>query len=1226
MAPLTELLTSKIPPHSLEAERAVLGAILLEPESLPKAVEILKPADFYKEGHRRIFATMLGLFERSEPVDLLTLSEELRRSGELDEVGGPAALASLVEEAATAAHLLSYAAIVREKALLRDLIRIATEIVGQSYEAKEDVDSLLDQAETQIFQLSERRMQGTAVQVRTILKETFEYIERLYERKEHVTGLATGFDRLDKLTSGLQPSDFILVAGRPSMGKAQPLDARVRTLTGWKRMGNLRLGDALASVDGRRSLVSGIFPQGPRQVYRVTFSDGRSTECTGDHLWRVHYRGWREPRVLTTDGVARMLRAKRYQHRLWIDLPSGEYGHSEVYPVDPWLLGCLLGDGTLSGSSLRFSTSEQEILERVLDRAGHGFLLRAAGGYDWRIVQAAGAHREGIAGVAPNTVMSALRDLGLWGIRSEEKFVPDIYLNASREARLNLLRGLLDTDGWVERWGSVRFCSASERLAQNVAELVRSLGGWGSVRTKETTYSYRGQRKAGRRAFVCNIHHFNPRSILQLSVKRSRALSAPRRRRRPVFVSIEPTRVIDTQCISVTHPSGLYITDDYIVTHNTAFALNVAKYAGIELKKKVLVLSLEMSREQVVQRLLCAEARVDSHRVRTGYLEPKDWPRLTNAAGRLAEAPIFIDDTAGLTVLEARAKARRMKAEHGLDLVLIDYIQLMRGRASMENRQQEISEISRALKAMAKELRVPVVGLSQLSRAVETRPTREHRPQLSDLRECVAGETLVVLGDGRRLPIRELVGTAPEVLAVSPDGKIVTAKSEKIWLVGVRTVFSLRLASGRVIRATDRHRLLAARGWRTVSELSVGDRLGIARRLPEPAFPDSWTDLRVALLGQLIGDGSYLIHQPLRHTTSSMENSRIVAEAAREEFGCDVKRYAGRGSWHQLLISGNGNPWHPDGLNRWFRELGIFGQRSYEKRVPEAVFRLSNRQIALLLRHLWATDGTIAPRANGTGSHSVSYSTNSPGLASDVAALLLRLGIVARISSAKKGNYRPSFFVTVSGATDQHCFLEAVGAFGPRVPQAERLGALLSPRTNTNVDTLPAEDFERVRELMRARGISTRRMAALRGTAYGGSAHFKFAPSRPLLAEYAEILRDEELYARATSDLFWDRIVAIQPEGEEEVFDLTVPGPACWLADGIVSHNSGALEQDADLIIFLYRPERYKETSEIPPDQQNLAEVIVGKQRNGPTDTVRLTFIPQYASFENRVESDRQPY
>jgi replicative DNA helicase len=171
----------------------------------------------------------------------------------------------------------------------------------------------------------------------------------------------------------------------------------------------------------------------------------------------------------------------------------------------------------------------------------------------------------------------------------------------------------------------------------------------------------------------------------------------------------------------------------------TALALNIAKYVGIEFKKKVLILSLEMSKEQLVQRFLCAEARVDSSRVRNGYLESKDWARLTNAAGRLHEAPIFIDDTAALTVLEARAKARRMKAEHGLDLLVIDYLQLMRGR-NPDNRQQEISEISRSLKAMAKELRVPVVGLSQLSRAVETRPTREHRPQLSDLRESGALE------------------------------------------------------------------------------------------------------------------------------------------------------------------------------------------------------------------------------------------------------------------------------------------------------------------------------------------------------------------------------------------------------------------------------------------------------------------------------------------------------
>ena len=390
MATLADLLTSKIPPHSLEAERALLGAILLERESLPKAVELLKPSDFYKEGHRKIFDTMLTLFERNDPVDLLTLTEELRRQQLIDEVGGPATLAELVEEAATAAHLLAYGGIVREKALLRDLIRIATEIISESYEGREDVEKLLDDAERLIFQVSERRMQGSALPVRAILKDTFEHIERLYERKEHVTGLASGFVDLDRLTSGFQPSDFVIIAGRPSMGK-------------------------------------------------------------------------------------------------------------------------------------------------------------------------------------------------------------------------------------------------------------------------------------------------------------------------------------------------------------TAFALNIAKYAGVEHRRKVLILSLEMSKEQLVQRLLCSEARVDSHKVRTGYLEPRDWTRMTHAAGRLAEAPIFIDDSPALSVLEARAKARRMKAEHGLDLIVIDYLQLMRGR-NPENRQQEISEISRSLKALAKELNVPVVALSQLSRAVEARQSKDFRPQLSDLRESGALE------------------------------------------------------------------------------------------------------------------------------------------------------------------------------------------------------------------------------------------------------------------------------------------------------------------------------------------------------------------------------------------------------------------------------------------------------------------------------------------------------
>jgi replicative DNA helicase len=388
MPPLVDL-PGKVPPQSLEAERAVLGAVLLEPPLLARAIEIVGADDFYKDGHRKIFTAMLRLFERSEPADLLMVSEELRRAGDLDPVGGHAALATLVEEATVATQFASYAAIVREKALLRELIRVAREIAEQGFEETEDVQALLDRAEQMLFQISARRLQRSALPVRSILDATIQHIETLYHRKEHVTGLPTGFADLDRLTAGLQKGDFVIIAGRPSMGK-------------------------------------------------------------------------------------------------------------------------------------------------------------------------------------------------------------------------------------------------------------------------------------------------------------------------------------------------------------TAFALNIAEHVSVEARRPTLIFSLEMSREQLVQRLLCAEARVDSHRVRTGFLEAGDWRRIAAGADRLSEAPLFIDDTATLSALEARAKARRVKAEHGLDLVVIDYLQLMQGRLRAENRQQEISEISRSLKALAKELEVPVVALSQLSRAIEARG--DSSPRLSDLRESGALE------------------------------------------------------------------------------------------------------------------------------------------------------------------------------------------------------------------------------------------------------------------------------------------------------------------------------------------------------------------------------------------------------------------------------------------------------------------------------------------------------
>jgi len=439
--------------------------------------------------------------------------------------------------------------------------------------------------------------------------------------------------------------------------------------------------------------------------------------------------------------------------------------------------------------------------------------------------------------------------------------------------------------------------------------------------------------------------------------------------------------------------------------------------------------------------------------------------------------------------------------------------------------------------------------------------------------------------------------------------------------VGVKPVMRVALASGRMVRATGEHLLYGPGVWTRVEDLKPGDRIAVARAVPEPDHPTVWPEEHIVLLGHLLGDGSYLVNQPMRYTTSSEENSRAVQEAAEGAFGVTVKRYVGRGKWHQLLITGNGNRWHPAGVNLWLRELGIFGQRSHEKRLPGEVFRFSDPQIGLLLRHLWATDGSITCRSAGSkGSARVYFSTVSEGLARDVAALLLRLGIVARIRSVRKAGYRPLFTVDVSGSDQQVRFLDSVGVFGPRVVPGQRLRSVLDAMTtNTNVDTLPQEVFVHVKAAMEERGISQRTMAAMRGTSYGGNSHFAFAPSRGVVAGYAAILEDDALRLWAESDLFWDRVVEVSPDGSEEVFDLTVPGPASWLADGVVSHNSGAIEQDSDLILFIYREEMYSKEKTAQEDK-GVAEVIVGKNRNGPMKDLKLAFLPQYTRFEDLAQ------
>ncbi|MEP7070200.1 MAG: replicative DNA helicase, partial [Usitatibacter sp.] len=697
----------RLPPHSVEAEQAVLGGLLLSNSAWDRVGDVIAESDFYRADHRVLWRTITRLVEENKPADVLTVAEALKQSGEVQDVGGIAYLHQLSSGTPSAANIRRYAEIVRERAIMRKLAEVGTTIADSAYSPQgREARQLLDEAETKILEIGESggRSSESFAKMSTVLAEVMSRLDELHRNPASVTGKATGYTDLDEMTTGLQDGDLIIIAGRPSMGKAQPLDAKVKTLTGWKDMGALEVGDAIASVDGAPSIVTAIYPKGVRQTYRITFSDGRSAECCAEHLWRVDFREWAEPRVLETKKIWEMLGKARYQHRLWIDQVSGEFGHSDPLPVDPWTLGARLARDQVAAVSRR-------------------------------------VHEAALAHGAPSPAPVSEWQEAMPARSPAQKFIPRLYREAHRGARLALLQGLLDTEGVIEKSGAIRFCTASYRLAKDVVELARSLGGWCTLGDKRTTYSYHGEKKVGRTAYVLNIHHAEPRTLFRLAEKRDRLPEKHERASKPVIVSIVPSRTVPTQCIAVSHPSHLYVTDDYVITHNTALSLNIAEHIGLELKLPVLIFSMEMGGTQLAQRLLGSVGKVDAQKLRTGRLDTSDWDRLGMALGRLNEAPILIDESPGLNPLELRARARRKWREYGgLGLIVVDYIQLMQGtdNGSHENRATEVSEISRSLKAMAKELKCPVIALSQLNRSLEQRPNK--RPVMSDLRESGALE------------------------------------------------------------------------------------------------------------------------------------------------------------------------------------------------------------------------------------------------------------------------------------------------------------------------------------------------------------------------------------------------------------------------------------------------------------------------------------------------------
>lgn len=652
----------------------------------------------------------------------------------------------------------------------------------------------------------------------------------------------------------------------------------------------------------------------------------------------------------------------------------------------------------------------------------------------------------------------------------------------------------------------------------------------------------------------------------------------------------------------------------------TAFALNIAEYVAVREKKTVGIFSLEMAKEQLVDRLISSLGLIDSWKLRNGKLNDDDFQNLNEAYGLLSETNLFIDDGANASVTEVRAKARRLQSEHGLDLIVIDYLQLMKGSISYgADRVQEVSEISRSLKALAKEMRCPVIALSQLSRAVESRPDK--RPMLSDLREsgCLTGDSLIIRSDtGERVPIKSLVGkTDIPVWSINENYQLVRQLASKVFPTGQKQIFELRLKSGRCIKATANHKFRTATGWVRFDDLNVGNRLATPRLYPGQNSKDSdhYSDDLLVLLAHMVGDGCYVVRQPIHYTSADDANIAAVEEAAAALYGITGRRVK-QDSWQQLylpapyrLARGRKHP-----FVKWLESEDLSLAHSWEKHLPRSLFECSAAQIRLFLHHLWATDGCISFSADRR-LVTTYYATTSSLLADQVQHLLLRLGIqstIGRIPQLKKEKrYRDSYHVVIQGKENQSRFLRLVGCYGARGEcVSDCLAVLDRTISNPNNDSIDRSVWkEMITPAKESLGITWRSFQGSIGSSYSGSAIFKSGISRDRMARVAMALKSPQLMSLAKSDVYWDEIVSITPLGIEEVYDATVPGEHNFIANDIVVHNS--IEQDADIVMFLYREDYYNKE-----EQSNLMEVLVRKHRNGPTGDAKLLARLQFSRFE----------